>query len=906
MPAMHMRLNLKQKLVVLLIGTITLSLVLAGSLLSFLQQRFFMQETVNKIYKAHSALEQNLRRYEENLLINGAEISQDESIISSVNMITEYQSIENYQPIIFDEEKKNLVTDLSEKVVLADFDLISIYDAQGELLTFAMQKDFGFLLGIVSYQQAQPVILLSGTTTRQFWTETQLPPMVKQKMRSAADKLDTIQYTRMASGFSLLVTLPIIRILPDSSVKLIGFVEITNFLGQGFVDSITQQTNMDFQLITPDRNFGSMPMAAYLDELPNQSHLLSAGHHNGGVEYVENENYFLHSHSLQLVDGRHVYFIFGRDKQALKAQLWNVQIVLLVVLLCSGLICIPLGIYISRKTISLPIQRLLEGVSALRQGSYENPIPEENDGELGALAHSFNDMGQAIKRREASLERAKGEWERTFDAINDIITIQDKQFRIILANLATCDFLAKSREEIQGKHCYELFFKRSIPCFGCPTLKALDDQKNHSAEMICEKQQSKRNLLFSSSPIFDEQGECVGIVYSAKDITDIKELENKLRQAQKMEAIGTLAGGIAHDFNNILTPILGYSEMLMESMPEGSQERADEEQVVKAASRAKELVKQILTFSRQTEHERNPVQVHLIVKEALKLMRSSMAAHVEINSHIDAAYCPVLADPTQIHQVLMNLCTNAYHAMRDSGGVLTVSLSEVDISSEDYAENLALQSGKYLKLAVSDTGHGMDKVLVEKIFNPYFTTKKKGEGTGLGLSVVHGIVSSHQGHITVYSEPGQGTEFHVYLPCIEAPTADPMGDQQEIPRGQQETVLVVDDEEPIAELLGNMLEKLDYEVIVHSNSRAALETFRQQSQGIDLVVTDMSMPNMSGAELAAELLKIRPGLPIILCTGFSEVINEEKAKAVGFSGFLLKPVLKRQLAQAATEALSGR
>ncbi len=526
------------------------------------------------------------------------------------------------------------------------------------------------------------------------------------------------------------------------------------------------------------------------------------------------------------------------------------------------------------------------------------------NGELGVLAKSFNDMGQAIKQREIGLERAKEEWERTFDAISDIITIQDREFRITLANQATCNFLDLRRDEIQGQFCYKLFHNISMPCLGCPTLKTLEDNKTHSAEVVCDRQQEKRNLLFCSSPIFDDEERCIGIVYSAKDLTETKELEIRLQQAQKMEAIGTLAGGIAHDFNNILTPILGYSEMLMDALPEGSQERADEEQVVKAANRAKELVKQILTFSRQTEQERNPVQVHLVIKEALKLMRSSMPANIEIKSSITVGCCQVLADPTQIHQVLMNLCTNAYHAMRESGGVLTVSLSEVDIAPEDYAENIGLQSGRYLRLLVSDTGHGMDKVLVNKIFDPYFTTKKKGEGTGVGLSVVHGIVKSHQGQITVYSEPGHGTEFHVYLPCVEY-SQESLVEQQEIPQGQQEKVLVVDDEEAIVQLLGNILRKLCYVVITKSSSTAALETFRDGYQDIDLVVTDMSMPGLSGAELAVELLKIKPGLPIILCTGFSEVIDEEKARAVGFKGFLLKPVLKRQLALVAREALES-
>lgn len=901
---MKINLNMKQKLVVLLIVTITLALVLTGILLTSLQYRFFRQETIDNIHKAHDVLMQNLQTNKNDLKINGAEVAQNESIISSVNMISTYQSVEDYRPVIFDEEKKTLVTHLSELVAMADFDLVSLYDAGGELVTFYMQKDFGSLFGIVSYPQAEPLIYLSTAPGRVSWTEAPLPSLVNQHAWQKGGEPYSMQYIRVKNGFVLMLTLPIVRVFPDNTAKTIGFVEVSNYLGEDFVDNIAKQTQMGFQLITPDLNIGDLELSDHLHQLIPHSPLLTDDQ-GGGIDYVENADYFLHSHSLQLHDGSSVYFIFGRDKEVLKAQLQNVQLVLLMVLACTGLISIPLGIYVARKTITVPIERLLEGVNALREGAYESPISVVTNGEIGALAKSFNDMGQAITQREAGLQRAKEEWERTFDSISDILTIQDKEFHIIMANKATCEFFGKSRDEIQGEICYELFHDSSVPCLGCPTIKTLEDNKNHNAEMIVGRQQSKRNMLLSSSPIFDDEEECIGIVYSAKDLTEIKELENKLRQAQKMEAIGTLAGGIAHDFNNILTPILGYSEILMDAFPVGSQERADEEHVLKAANRAKELVKQILTFSRQTEHERKPVKLHFIIKEALKLLRSSLSANIEIKQNIYADSCPVLADPTQVHQVLMNLCTNSYHAMRDTGGILTVSLSEVEISPEDYQDNLSLQTGKYIKLAVSDTGHGMDKVLVEKIFDPYFTTKKKGEGTGLGLSVVHGIVKSHHGQITVYSEPGQGTEFHVYLPCIEAPVPASLAEQQEIPKGRQEKVLVVDDEEAIAELLGNMLEKLGYVVMTKSNSAMALETFQDEYKSIDLVVTDMSMPGMNGAELAAELLKIKPGLPIILCTGFSEIINEEKARAFGFTGFLLKPVLKSQLANAVKDALAG-
>ncbi len=503
---------------------------------------------------------------------------------------------------------------------------------------------------------------------------------------------------------------------------------------------------------------------------------------------------------------------------------------------------------------------------------------------------------------EDLLRKAKEQWECTFDSILDeIITVHDKEFRILQANSAAANFFGLPREEIVGKYCYELFREEKIPCSECPAYAVRQDSQTHSAELYHER--LKKNFLITISPMVNGKDEIFGLVHSAKDITKFKQLEQQLRQAQKMEAIGTLAGGIAHDFNNILTPILGYSELVVEQLPTSSEERGLVQEILSAGKRAKELVKQILTFSRQTEQERQPVQIHLIIKEALKLLRASIPTTIEIKQNVvDCGM--VMADPTQIHQVLMNLCTNAYHAMRETGGELNVSLSVVELTAQDYLDNLTMQPGPHVKLSVHDTGCGMPKNLMERIFEPYFTTKKLGEGTGLGLSVGHGIVQSHHGHITVYSEPGQGTEFHVYLPQVKAQSEELAEGAvlEAIPQGSG-TLLVVDDEPTVGQMLRQMLLSLGYEVVLCASSTQALETFQREGKRIDLVLTDMAMPVMNGAELTRRLKQLSPATPVVLCTGFSDTMDEDKAKRMGLDGFLLKPVIKRQLAQAIHDAL---
>jgi len=386
------------------------------------------------------------------------------------------------------------------------------------------------------------------------------------------------------------------------------------------------------------------------------------------------------------------------------------------------------------------------------------------------------------------------------------------------------------------------------------------------------------------------------------DITRHKRLEAQIRQAQKMEAMGTLAGGIAHDFNNILGAIIGYTELMLFDIPEDTRVRTTLKHVLEAGYRAKDLVKQIVAFSRQSEQEFRPVKMSLVIKEALNLLRASLPTTIAIVQDIPSDLPLVKGDSTQIHQVLMNLCANAAHAMRVGGGTLQLGLGVIDYTPESVAILSDLQPGRYVRLEVSDTGHGMTRDTVDRIFDPFFTTKEKGQGTGMGLSVVHGIVESHGGAITVYSEPGRGSSFHVYLPALEGGEEahrEPLGP---VPGGT-ESVLFLDDEKALVEMGKQLLERLGYTVVGRSSSIEALEAFRAQPDKFDLVITDMTMPHMTGDALARELMRIRPAIPIILCTGFSEQISEEKAAAMGIKGYIMKPLVIRELAQAIRKAL---
>jgi PAS domain S-box-containing protein len=415
-------------------------------------------------------------------------------------------------------------------------------------------------------------------------------------------------------------------------------------------------------------------------------------------------------------------------------------------------------------------------------------------------------------------------------------------------------------------------------------------------------------LEVSAAPIA-RSGEIIGIQGIARDVSERKaaefrqqELEDQIRQAQKMEAIGTLAGGIAHDFNNILASIIGYTELSIDDLDPETGLYKYLAEVLKGGYRARDLVRQILTFSRKTEEDKKPVQVKLMVKESIKLLRSSLPSNIRIEDNV-ASDALVLCHPTHIHQILMNLSTNAAHAMEPDGGVLRIDLEDVHLDSEAAAEYHQIQAGQYLLLAVSDTGVGMSDTIIPQIFDPYFTTREKGSGTGLGLSVVHGMVTALGGQITVESRPGKGSTFRLLLPSL--PAAVPSSDAaiQASAPGGTERILAVDDEPPLVEMLQQMLSQLGYRVTTRTGSLDALALFRENPDAFDLVITDMMMPELTGTALARSIRSIRPDMPVVLLTGYSEQIDEKTAASEGIRAYALKPVIKHKLARLLREVL---
>ncbi len=426
----------------------------------------------------------------------------------------------------------------------------------------------------------------------------------------------------------------------------------------------------------------------------------------------------------------------------------------------------------------------------------------------------------------------------------------------------------------------------------------------HEEYRIVRPDGSIRWIRDRAFPVRNAAGITYRIAGVAEDITERKQLEEQIRRAQKMEAIGTLAGGIAHDFNNILTAINGYTNLASLRTCDDPVTVEYLQAVLEAGRRATDLVGQILAFSRMQEQQRLLVSLRHVVAEAVRLLRATIPASIEFDVSLAASAPSVIADTTQIHQIVMNLCTNAAHAMRDGVGRLTVRLEGVHINHGDAATRTGLEAGDYTRLTVGDTGHGMERAVLDRIFDPFFTTKPAGEGTGLGLAVVHGIMESHGGHITVDSRPGAGTAFQLYLPAGTGNAIPPRTEPAELPPAAGERVLLVDDERQVGQVTMLILRQLGYSVELESSPLDALAMFRVAPDAFDVVMTDLTMPRMTGVELAKELHRIRPDLPVLLVTGFIGSLPQEKAREGGFCEVLQKPVPIAELSRALQRALT--
>ena len=508
-------------------------------------------------------------------------------------------------------------------------------------------------------------------------------------------------------------------------------------------------------------------------------------------------------------------------------------------------------------------------------------------------------QNEELRRVQWEFEEARNRYSSLYDfAPVGYFTVSEKGI-VTEANLTAATSLGMERSFLMGSPFNRFILQEDQDIFYLYRKQLMDTKKPQSCRLRMVKKDETVFHANLESNIIEEEEDYPGQVrVVVSDITEQKDLESQLRQALKMEAIGTLAGGIAHNFNNILAVMIGFTELALEDTEKGTPLADYLKEVLIGGQRAKIMVQQILTFSRKAPRKVAPVWLEALIQDSVRMLRATIPADIEIGVKMNSAVAPcVLGDEMQIHQIIMNLCINAAHAMETKGGKITIGVDAVTLDNDQAFKLSKLPPGEYVKLSVGDTGSGISPENIDRIFEPYFTTKEPDRGTGMGLAVVAGIVKAHKGHIVVMSQPKRGTTFTVFLPMHENVECTPSDAPRETLPGGTEHILFIDDELSIVKLIKMILEKLGYQVTTSTGSLGALESFRMAPHRFDLVISDMSMPNMSGDRLAAELIKIRSDIPVILCTDYSKKISENLTAEMGIKAFAYKPIDKAELAK---------
>lgn len=848
-------------------GTVVATLVLVGVIFSILlirQHHFTAGRTLQTSFQLIKNRFLSLDTQIDDLILSYA---RDRDVVSTVNLLNTYQDPQNYQALLFDGEKERLARQLVGTEHLLNHLIVTVFSEKGDLLSFSYSNPGKVRTsGYKTYKNGKDQFHLISENGEKRVVDS-LPAIFSEALLFTSTKNGFSHGYRVSPlGLVHIDRVPITRDVKKPTA--IGSIVSVIVFDVSFHEQISRLIGhqFDVQLTTNDAKQSPLP------RFPADASLPSLFDDMAPFNVLSNEDFFIGAMKIQSMTSETANLVVGVDKQGFASGIETLQTTVLSVLALITIIVLPLGIFFIRRNLTHPIHQLMSGVEDLGTGNLSTVIDLKSGDEFGALASAFNKMAQTIKVREQDIKSGRDQLRLIADNLPILIVLVDADLRYQFANKTCVDWYKTSLENLVGRSAKDILgdgYEKIRPHINT----AMRGERSTYEQTISYPDGVERTVRGLIVPRFGEENKVIGYIATAEDVTNLTKAEEQLRHAQKMDAVGQLTGGVAHDFNNMLSVVLGNLELILIDDDIDAETKKRLTSAFKAAQRSADLTRKLLDFSRLSAKRTKLVSANESIINLRELVSKSLTVAITIENRLDDNLWLIDVDPSELEDSLLNLSINARDAMVN-GGILTFETANVEVNSEDVDQFPQLAPGKYVMITVSDQGEGIPTEVMKRIFEPFFSTKSVGKGTGLGLSMVYGFVHRSGGHITVDSEPDIGTTFRLYLPKAENETSAKDHSQknsiQALPHGT-ETILAVDDEEDLLEITTDRLKALGYRVLSAQNGEEALSILIN-TPDIDLLFSDIIMPGkLDGYQLAKAAADLRPGLKILLASGFSNM-----------------------------------
>jgi hemerythrin-like metal-binding protein len=867
--------SLRYKLIFFSITSILLSLIIAGFFIDNLLSSLYGDKAIHDAEHAYEMIYDDVKDIESNMANQSLDISLNPTVVAAVNLVNRYQDIKNYQPLVFDKEKKKLANRILQNLDVFYRVKVAVYNKNGELIVFSTKHGLEKTSGITTYNKSG-VKYISKSMDSKIWQSQALPSLIEPYIKLPSDwesfvsRSGKVEYLSNEHTFTIETFRTIQRDHPDGVSESIGFIKMMVVFDDHFVKELSGVSHTNVSLVLANNRVLNKPNEFdSLYDLNNSSNLFGSAQLSS-AKWLEHEVYYMHSYVLPVVNGR-IFFLISQPKSDLDFALNKSRYALFLIFIFTASIALPFGIYWRNTRVSKPLNKLTGQLERVEKNEYPRFYESSSKDEISRLGNGLNKMVKVIKSREKDLKSSQydlneaqhlakiGSWK--LDFVNNKLEWSDEVFNIFGRDAETFD------------PSYETFLQTIHPddrerVNRAYTSSLINKKPYNITHRLLMKDDSIKYIQEHCESVFDEEGKPLTSKGTVQDITEKQLKDEIVSRTQKMDALGKLTGGIAHDFNNMLGVILGYSELLQSTLNKDDNNLKYINEILVAGDRARVLTKKLLAFSRKEATTAEPVDINELLLGEKNLLEKTLTARIELVYDFEEDLWPVMLDKSDIQNAVLNLSINAMHAIPDTGSLI-IKTSNVHLEESDI-KNLDLDFGDYVLLSITDTGIGMDEDVLSKLFDPFFTTKGE-KGTGLGMSQVYGFVQKTGGAIHVYSQLGHGTRMAIYLPrCSDSESrlvVNEHDNDEQIEHGN-ETILVVDDEVALRELATEILSKHNYRVLCAGNGIEALKVLETES--VDLILSDVIMPVMNGYQLAEKVRELYPDIKIQMASGFAD------------------------------------